>query len=78
MVNACSLYHILIYYGNEIKLNNLNGISFQRDFFCVYMFFYSLCNIQNSYLSIMYKIYLTNPNTAKLVHERCKDYFCFV
>ncbi len=78
MVNAYSLYHILIYYDNQIKLKNIDGISFQRDFFCVYIFLYCICNVQNSYLAIIYKIYQTNPNTAKMVHEKCKDYFCFV
>ena len=75
MVNAYSLYQILLYYGRE---NSSGNLSFQRDFFCSYMFFYCICNVQNSYLGIIYKIYLTNPNTAKMIHQKYKDYLCFV
>lgn len=66
--------HLYILYCLLDFLNNDKG-SFSQQFKTIYLFFFILCNLQNSYLYFILNVNKIDNNLANSLYKNTKDYF---
>jgi hypothetical protein len=75
--NFYLIFNHLYFIYNFIEYMGKNNHNFILQFRNIYIFFYMLCNLKNSYLYFILNVYKIDKNLADSLYKNTKEYFIF-